>query len=300
MGSELIVENVRKRYRNGTEALRGIDLRLTPGVLGLLGPNGAGKSTLMRILATVSRPSSGQVTWNGRDLAEHPDELRAVLGYLPQDFGVYPHLTAVELLRYLAAAKGLARRHADRRIEELLHLVRLTDVRHRAVGGYSGGMRQRLGIAQSLLNDPELLIVDEPTVGLDPEERVRFRHLLSDLGRDRIVVLSTHIVPDVEAAAHSIALIQAGEVLRRGSPEELLRGLEGSVWSTVVAPDELDGLRARHLVSNVLRRSDGVAIRIVAREQPTAGSETVPATLEEVYLEALATSRRGDRAEPAP
>ena len=196
---QLSIENVSKRYGSGNWALRNFTLQLKPGVLGLLGPNGAGKTTLMSILATITRATEGRVTWNGSDLATDPDALRSTLGYLPQDFGVYPNLNAVEFLEYLAAVKGLGAAAAKRRIDELLDLVNLTDVRKRALGGYSGGMKQRVGIAQALINDPQLLIVDEPTAGLDPEERVRFRNLLSELSGERIIILSTHIVSDVES-----------------------------------------------------------------------------------------------------
>ena len=204
-------------------------------MLGLLGPNGAGKSTLMRILATITKPTEGRVRWNGEDIATSPDGLRSVLGYLPQDFGVYPNLTAVEFLEYLAAVKGLESGVARRRIDELLALVNLTDARKRPLGGYSGGMKQRIGIAQALLNDPKLLIVDEPTVGLDPEERVRFRNLLSDLGGERIVILSTHIVSDVEAAANEIAIVDRGRLLTHAEPEALLAGVQlPATWAAGV------------------------------------------------------------------
>jgi ABC-type multidrug transport system ATPase subunit len=192
---ELAINGVGKRYGRDFWGLKDFDLKLGPGILGLLGPNGAGKSTLMRILATVSQPTEGTVTWDGTDIVESPNELRAVLGYLPQAFGVYPNLSAIEFLEYMAAIKGLDARAARRRIDELLELLNLTEAEKRSIGGYSGGMKQRIGIAQALLNDPELLIVDEPTVGLDPEERARFRNLLSSLSGERIVILSTHIVP---------------------------------------------------------------------------------------------------------
>ena len=201
----LVVEMVSKTYRGNVEALRNFELTLGPGILGLLGPNGAGKSTLMRILATITQPTSGRVLWNDADIGRKPDALRGVLGYLPQDFGIYPNLSAVEFLDYLAAVKGIRAATARKRISALLELVNLTDVARRPLGGYSGVMRQRVGIVQALLNDPELLIVDEPTAGLDPEERVRFRNLLSELSGERIVILSTHIVSDVEAVATSIA-----------------------------------------------------------------------------------------------
>ena len=219
---QLIIDKAGKLYKGKVWALRNFSLELRPGVLGLLGPNGAGKTTLMNIVATITRATEGTVTWNGADLTREPDAVRAVLGYLPQDFGVYPNLNAVEFLEYFAAVKGLDASSARRRIDELLQLVNLADVRKRPLGGYSGGMRQRIGIAQALLNDPQLLIVDEPTAGLDPEERVRFRNLLSDLSGDRIVILSTHIVSDVEATATEIALISGGTLVAHAPPEDLL------------------------------------------------------------------------------
>ena len=220
---KLTIEGVGKSYRGRVWALRDFSLELGPGVLGLLGPNGAGKSTLMRILATITRPSEGRVTWDGVDVATAPNGLRATLGYLPQDFGVYPNLSAVEFLEYMAAVKGLGGAATRRRIDELLQLVNLTEAARRPLGGYSGGMKQRVGIAQALLNDPGLLIVDEPTVGLDPEERVRFRSLLSDLSGERIVILSTHIVSDVEAVANDIGILNQGRLVQHGTPESLLR-----------------------------------------------------------------------------
>jgi ABC-type multidrug transport system ATPase subunit len=246
---KLIIDRVSKRYGRGPFALRDFTLELGAGVLGLLGPNGAGKTTLMSILATITRATEGRVLWNGSDVAESPDTLRSVLGYLPQDFGVYPNLNAVEFLEYLAAVKGLDASASRRRIDELLNLVNLTDVRKRPLGGYSGGMKQRVGIAQALLNDPKLLIVDEPTAGLDPEERVRFRNLLSELSGERIVILSTHIVSDVEATATEIALISQGTLVAHASPEELLHRVEGRVWEWVLPSAELNEARRGHLIS---------------------------------------------------
>lgn len=222
--SSLSVRDLRKDYPGKPRALDGLSFDLGPGVLGLLGPNGAGKSTLMRILATVARPTSGSVTWGGTDVVREPNAIRRVLGYLPQDFGVYPNLSAVEFLEYLAAVRGLPAAAARKRIEELLVVVNLADSRKRPLGGYSGGMRQRVGVAQALLNDPKLLIVDEPTVGLDPEERFRFRGLLEDLSGQRTVILSTHIVSDVEAIASDIAIVAAGRLLARGTPAALAEG----------------------------------------------------------------------------
>lgn len=288
----LQIENLSKQYGRGTLALRNFTLELGTGVLGLLGPNGAGKTTLMSILATITRPSQGRVLWNGVDVASDPNSLRAVLGYLPQDFGVYPNLNAVEFLEYLAAVKGLDAATSRRRIDELLNLVNLTDVRKRPLGGFSGGMRQRVGIAQALLNDPQLLIVDEPTAGLDPEERVRFRNLLSELSGERVVILSTHIVSDVEATATDIALISQGTLVAHASPEKLLQAVEGRVWEWVLPSAELNAARQRYLISNTTRRSDGVHARVLADAWPT-GAQAVPPTLEDAYLHCLSQHRTG-------
>src|SRR5512136_2560404 len=221
--NSLVIEthNLGKAYK-GVQALQDFTLKLNPGILGLLGPNGAGKSTLMRMLATITKPTQGTIMWNGRDVVKDPEALRSVLGYLPQDCGVYPNLSAQEFFEYMAGIKGMRGAQAHRKISDLLDLVNLREAAHRRLGGYSGGMRQRVGIAQALLNDPQLLIVDEPTVGLDPEERVRFRNLLSDLSGERIVILSTHIVSDAEATATEIVIINKGRKVRRATHEQLL------------------------------------------------------------------------------
>jgi ABC-2 type transport system ATP-binding protein len=288
----LIIEKVSKRYGTGNWALRDFTLELRPGVLGLLGPNGAGKTTLMSILATITKATAGRVIWNGNDLASNPDALRSVLGYLPQDFGVYPNLNAVEFLEYLAAVKGLDGAASRKRIDELLTLVNLTEFRKRPLGGYSGGMKQRIGIAQALLNDPQLLIVDEPTAGLDPEERVRFRNLLSELSGERIVILSTHIVSDVEATATDIALISQGTLVAHASPELLLQQVEGKVWEWVVPSTEINAARQRYLISNTARRSDGVHARVLASVAPP-GAQPVTPNLEDAYLHCLSQHRAG-------
>jgi ABC-type multidrug transport system ATPase subunit len=242
----------------------------------------------MKILATITRPTEGHVTWDGHDIVARPDPLRAVLGYLPQDFGVYPHLNAVEFLSYLAAVKRVPRAVAKERIPALLALVNLTEAAKRPLGGYSGGMRQRIGIAQALLNDPQLLIVDEPTVGLDPEERVRFRTLLSELAGERIVLLSTHIVSDLESTATQIALIDHGRLLTAGTPEALLARAEGRVWECVVASDRLPALQAAHRVSQAIRRADGVHVRLVGDTPPAPDARPAAPTLEDAYLAAIA------------
>ncbi|ARF75448.1 ABC transporter ATP-binding protein [Kitasatospora albolonga] len=281
---ELQITDLTKVHRGGTRAVDSFSLDLGPGVLGLLGPNGAGKSTLMRVLATVTRPTSGHVRWQGTDIGEHPGELRRTLGYLPQDFGVYPQLTAKEFLGYLASAKGLDRKSARGRISELLELVNLTDAAGRRLGSMSGGMRQRVGIAQALLNDPRLIIVDEPTSGLDPEERMRFRNLLSGLASDRVVILSTHIVSDVASTADRIAIMAQGRLLRHGTPEELLRLAEGSVWEATVPSEELVGLRGQFVISDTTRTPRGVRVRLLANRQPLAQAEAVAPGLDDAYL----------------
>jgi ABC-type multidrug transport system ATPase subunit len=289
----LVIEthNLSKSYKE-VQALVDFNLKLTPGILGLLGPNGAGKSTLMRMLATITKPTQGTILWNGQDVVKDPEALRSVLGYLPQDFGVYPNLSAQEFLEYMAAIKGMSGEKARRKISDLLDLVNLRDAAHRKLGGYSGGMRQRVGIAQALLNDPQLLIVDEPTVGLDPEERVRFRNLLSDLSGERIVILSTHIVSDVESTATDIVIIHKGELKVRAYPEELLKQMEGSVWEWIVTSQELPALKQQFLVSGTIRRMDGVEVRAVSETRPCPEAKPVIPSLEDVYL-AMVGQRQG-------
>jgi ABC-type multidrug transport system ATPase subunit len=288
---KLAIDGVGKQYAKKLWGLRDLRLELGPGVVGLLGPNGAGKSTLMRIVATVTRATEGRVLWNDYDIARSPDTLRAVLGYLPQDFGVYPHLTALEFLEYMAAVKGLDARSARQRIDELLAVVNLAEARDRSLGGFSGGMKQRVGIAQALLNDPEVLIVDEPTAGLDPEERARFRNLLSELSGERIVIFSTHIVSDIEAIATDIAILSSGRLLAHGAPEDLLRAVEGKVWELVIPSAEMSAAKQKFLISTSVRRTDGVHVRIVAAERPGTGAVPATPTLEDAYLHRISNQR---------
>jgi ABC-type multidrug transport system ATPase subunit len=295
-GPVLDLEGVSKAFRGGNTAVDDLTLRLTPGVIGLLGPNGAGKSTLMRIMATVTRPTSGRVLLDGADIVSRPKAMRSVLGYLPQDFGVYPHLTSREFLGYLAAAKGLPPRVARARIDDLLELVNLTAAVRRPLGGYSGGMLRRVGIAQALLADPRVLIADEPTAGLDPEERARFRNLLSELSRNRIVVLSTHIVSDVESVATELAVVSAGRLLRHGAPDDLLREASGLVWEAVVPADTAAELQSRHRVSRVVRTGDGVRVRLLSPHSPVAGAVGVAPDLEDLYLLVVPPSHTGTAA----
>jgi ABC-type multidrug transport system ATPase subunit len=290
----LEIKNVGKKYRGNIWGLRDLSMTVPPGVLGLLGPNGAGKSTLMRILATITKQTEGGITWKGVDISKSPNKIRTILGYLPQDFGIYPHLNPVEFMTYLAAARGIYGRSASKRIDQLLDLVNLSDSRKRPLGGFSGGMKQRVGIAQALLNDPQLLIVDEPTAGLDPEERVRFRSLLAELSGDRFVVLSSHIVSDVEAVATSIAVLNKGHLLSHDAPENLIRKVDGKTWEMTVPSSDLQDARDKFVVGNAIRSGDGVRIRVVSDQQPGEEASPVSSTLEDAYLYLLANNRNGD------
>jgi ABC-2 type transport system ATP-binding protein len=281
----LYIEGVGKQYTSQNWGLRGFDLEVGPGVIGLLGPNGAGKSTLMRMLATITQPSEGTIKWNGVDIVRSPDTLRATLGYLPQDFGIYPHLSGLEFLEYIAAIKGLDGKAARRRIDELLVVVNLVHAARRPLGSYSGGMKQRVGIAQALLNDPRLLIVDEPTAGLDPEERVRFRNLLSDLSGERIIFLSTHIVSDVEATATEIVILHKGHKLLHAAPEKILQSLDGKVWQSIVPSEALMALKQEYIISGTVRRQDGIQVRVVSETAPSADAQPIAPSLEDVYLQ---------------
>ncbi len=281
---ELIIDSVSKRYGPDKWALRDFTMTLGTGMLGLLGPNGAGKTTLMRILATVIRPTDGKVTWNGTDIIKQPDVLRRILGYLPQDFGTYDHLNAFEFLQYLAAVRGMRGGPARQRIIQLLEMVNLHAVQALPLGTFSGGMKQRLGIAQTLLNDPQLLIVDEPTAGLDPAERVRFRNLLSELARDRIVILSTHIVSDIEAAASRIALIHNGMLLKHATPETLMAETMGRVWEWIVPSSEFGGMKERFLITGSSQQTNGVHTRIICKDPPSPEATSITPSLEDAYI----------------
>jgi ABC-2 type transport system ATP-binding protein len=286
----LEIEALTKRYRKGTQALDGVSLTIGPGVLGLLGPNGAGKSTLMRILATVLNPTTGNIRWNGVDVVRNPEALRSSLGYLPQDAGVYPNLSAREFLRYVAALKGMGANAAERQIDDLLDELNLASAGNRPLGAFSGGMKQRVGIAQALLNDPQVAIVDEPTVGLDPEERSRFRELIGGIAGERIVILSTHIVSDVETIAERVVMISNGAIVADDTPGALAAQLAGRVWEGLAAPDRLPDLRDRFAVTSAIRRRDGILVRLCAGDAPNGFSSVTP-TLEEAYLVTVRASR---------
>lgn len=283
----LETERLAKQYGSDTWGVRDVSLEIGEGIHGLLGPNGAGKSTLMSILATVMKPTTGTAYWKGTDIVESPDVIRSVLGYLPQEFGAYPDLTLEEFLAYIAALRGLNRETASARIDEMITLTNLVHVRDRKIKTFSGGMRQRVGIAQALLNDPDLLIVDEPTVGLDPEERVRLRSALANTATDRIVILSTHIVSDVEAVADKIAVLDNGQVVTHDTVQNLIGRVTGRVYRCVVPPDELSSLKTKYSVCSTVQRAGGVEVRFIADDPPSESTERVSASLEDAYLDTV-------------
>jgi len=280
----LEVRGLSKTYRSGPAALSDVSFDMEEGVLGLLGPNGAGKTTLLSLLATVTKPTSGTFSWRGRDAVKDPFAVRRVLGFLPQDFGVYERLTAREFLLYLGRLKGLSGSVLKSRVGDLLTLVNLHGAADRRLGGFSGGMRQRVGIAQALLGDPKLVIVDEPTVGLDPEERVRFRNLLAEIAHGRVVILSTHIVSDVEAVASKIAMLSGGRLVGIATPEELLARAAGCVFTAVVPAAGVASVQKAVPVSGMVRRADGVHVRYVGRHADVEGARPAEPTLEDAYL----------------
>jgi len=289
----LVVEGVTQVYRGGTVALNNISVEIKPGLFGLLGPNGAGKSTLMRTIATLQAPSKGAIRFGDIDVIREPERLREVLGYLPQDFGVYPRVSAYRMLDHMAVLKGIADAKERREtVETLLKQTNLWAVRNKAIAGFSGGMRQRYGIAQALIGQPQLLIVDEPTAGLDPEERNRFLNLLADVSQSVVVILSTHIVEDVAQLCSDMAIISKGSIVRHGAPNALISELKGKVWRAFIAKGELDQVKAKHNV--ILSRLVGgrTLIHVLADGNPGEGFEPVNPDLEDVYFVALNSAQK--------
>ena len=289
----LRIQDLAHVYPNGTRALDGVTLEVPRGMFGLLGPNGAGKSSLMRCIATLQIPTQGSIRFGDVDVLADPDALRRTLGYLPQDFGVYPRVSALDMLDHLAVLKGLANR-AQRRetVDALLHQVNLWDVRKKALAGFSGGMRQRFGIAQALIGQPSLIIVDEPTAGLDPEERNRFLNLLAEIGENVVVILSTHIVEDVADLCPNMAIIASGRIVKSGAPLALIESMAGRVWRRTIAKGELDAFRRDHEVIATRLFGGRTVIHVLADASPGGGFEPVEGGLEDVYFSTLAVSRR--------
>jgi ABC-2 type transport system ATP-binding protein len=284
----LSISNLTQVYANGVRALDDVSLEIPAGMFGLLGPNGAGKSSLMRCLATLQQPTAGAIRFGDIDVLRRPEALRASLGYLPQDFGVYPRVSAEAMLSHLAVLKGIAGRGERREtVEALLRQVNLWEVRRKALAGFSGGMRQRFGIAQALIGNPRLIIVDEPTAGLDPEERNRFNNLLAEIGENVVVILSTHIVDDVTDLCPRMAILVDGRIVESGTPQGLIATLAGRVWQAEIDRDALEAARARHQVIANRLRGGRTVIRVLAELPPGVGFSAVDAGLEDVYFATL-------------
>jgi ABC-type multidrug transport system ATPase subunit len=282
---QLRIQGLSKRYPNGTQALRDVSLSIDQGMFGLLGPNGAGKSTLMRTLATLQEADTGSVSLGEIDVLRQKDEVRRVLGYLPQEFGLYPKVSAQDLLDHFATLKGITNGNERRAVvQALLQQTNLYDHRRKALGSFSGGMKQRFGIAQALLGNPKLIIVDEPTAGLDPEERVRFHNLLSAIGQNIIVILSTHIVSDVSDLCQAMAIIHQGQVRLAGNPAKLVRDLEGRVWQKSIPHAELDRYRENMRFISMRLFAGQTLVRVLGEQAPEAGFEAVAPDLEDVYF----------------
>ena len=287
--NSLSIKNLSKQYPNGVKALSDISLDISDGMFGLLGPNGAGKSTLMRTIATLQQPDSGSLTFNEINILTEQTLLRKKLGYLPQEFGVYPGESAERLLNYFGILKGIeSKKERDVKIREVLELTNLFDVRKNAVSDYSGGMRQRFGIAQLLLNDPKLIIVDEPTAGLDPAERRRFLNLLREVSEDSVVIFSTHLVEDVTELCQNLAMVNKGMVLMNGTPSELVGRIDSNIWVCDLKADELDSYKAMYQVlSSSFTAQQKVRIRVFSESRPTSDFSATNASLEDVYFFAL-------------
>ena len=289
----LTIENLTHVYGNGTRALDDVSLTIPKGMFGLLGPNGAGKSTLMRSIATLQTPTSGVIRFGDIDVIKDPEQLRRVLGYLPQDFGVYPRVSAYDMLDHMAVLKGVSNgRDRKQTVEALLNQVNLWPVRGKALAGFSGGMRQRFGIAQALIGNPELIIVDEPTAGLDPEERNRFLNLLAEVGENVVIILSTHIVEDVTDLCPRMAVLAGGKIQLEGAPIELMHTLQGRVWTRTIDKAELPAFNKAHNVISTRLFAGRTVVHVLSDTHPGTGFEPAPGGLEDVYLATVNASRR--------
>lgn len=280
----LSIKNVSKKYSNNFTAISNFSLELESGIIGLLGANGAGKSTLIKMIATVSKPSEGVITWNGKNIHKNGDEFRNVLGYLPQSFGMFPNLTAVEFLRYMAALKGLNMKKVRNRINELIDLLNLSEVANRSIGNYFGSIKQKIGIAQALLNDPKILIVDEPTIGLDSNEIMNFRNLINSLSKEKIVILSSNIVSHVEDSVERIVLMNKGKLICFCKNEELLNSLNGNVWECLVQESEIKKIKDKYITGNIIRTSGGMVVRVISEIKPSPYSIRIHPTLQDAYI----------------
>ncbi len=286
---ELIFDRVTKQYKNKLAVDR-VSISLKKGVYGLLGANGAGKTTLMRMMCGVLKPDSGEILYDGMKVEE--EAYRDILGYLPQEFGYYPEFSAMDFLMYLASLKGIPKKRARGKALELLELTNLSLAAKKKIKTFSGGMKQRLGIAQALLNNPKVLVLDEPTAGLDPKERVKFRNLISELGKERIVLLSTHIVSDVEHIADVILVMKAGRIIHQGSLEEIMKTIDGKVWECTVEEQRAESLMAKYSVLNIRQEKEGTFLRLVCDKKPVESAVSVEASLEDLYLYYFSDTRQ--------
>ena len=292
---QLTLDRLTKQYGSKI-ALDRIDATFEPGIYGLLGANGAGKTTMMRLICDILKPTSGEVTFNGTNIREMGESYRAVIGYLPQDFGYYPNFTAMNFLLYMASLKGLNPRYAKEKSLELLETLNLSEVKDKKIKTFSGGMKQRLGIAQALLNSPKILVLDEPTAGLDPKERVRFRNILSEFANDKIVLLSTHIVSDIEAIADQVFLMKKGSFVLRGSVEELVAHAQGKVWELTIEEQDLKKWELNYTVANLRHSDRGFAtLRIISDKCPSSVAVSCEPSLEDLYLLYFPTEDGGQR-----
>ncbi|EJP6472158.1 ABC transporter ATP-binding protein [Clostridium botulinum] len=280
---KLKIDNLTKKYSDKI-AVKDFSIEMTEGVYGLLGPNGAGKTTLMRMISDVLNPTCGQILVNNVDKNDLGENYRDLLGYLPQDMGYYKNFTAERFLRYVAALKGINKDTAKKKIEELLEVVGLSEDKNKKVGKFSGGMRQRVGIAQALLNDPKILILDEPTSGLDPKERIRFRNLISDISKERIIILSTHIVGDIEYIAKQVILIKDGQLIKSSTGDKLLKEMEGKVWNVEVDEKNIVEYEEKYQVVNIMRKRDKVKLRILSNNKPGESAIEIEPNFEDMYM----------------
>ena len=280
---QLEIQNVSKRYNRNTYGLKDFSLHIENGILGLLGPNGAGKSTLLKMIATVNKPTDGMISLNKNNIIKDPNYMRKKLGFLPQDFGVYPNLNAYEFLEYMAAMKGIGGPNLKPRIAQLLDGLNLMDTAKKPIGSYSGGMKQRVGIAQALLNNPKIVIFDEPTVGLDPEERVRFRNLISDLANDCIVILSSHIVSDIDTIADQVAIMKNGALISHGNQETIIGEVANKVFETTIDKEQLATFKTEHIVVSTTRKAGQLLVRYIS-EKALENATKKDANLEDAYL----------------
>lgn len=280
---QLEIKNITKKYSKNKYGIKNFSITIENGILGLLGPNGAGKSTLLKMIATISKPTDGAIILNKNNIVKDANYMRKQLGFLPQDFGVYPNLNAYEFLEYMAAMKGIGGKNLKEKITQLLNGLNLIDTAKKPIGTYSGGMKQRIGIAQALLNNPKIIIFDEPTVGLDPEERVRFRNLISDLANDAIVILSSHIVSDIDTIADEVVIMKNGSLITKGYPEDIIKKVTGKVFETTIEKSTLASFKNHYLIISTKRKRGDLQVRYISN-QPVENSIKKEATLEDAYL----------------